>query len=117
MEEFKERVFRRREAERAKNQQAIDALKQELEDIKLNYQNESKRIEEQFSAFRASQKEKSKAKAEQIKADFELKLEAEKIINAQLQSKIEHLESLISSKDMHHLTEDKQGRELESELS
>eukprot|EP00347_Sterkiella_histriomuscorum_P010424 403376354 len=90
-QEFKDKMFRRRDAERTKNQDQINLLKSELEMIKERYSGEVKRIEEQFNSYRITQNERIKCKIEKQKQKYEIILEQERLKCKERDNEIDRL--------------------------
>ena len=62
MSEFKERVFRKRDLERIKNQKEINSLKADLSNIEEKYIQEVRKVQSEFNTYRINKNNRVKAK-------------------------------------------------------
>ncbi len=62
MSEFKERVFRKRDLERIKNQKEINSLKADLSNIEEKYIQEVRKVQSELNTYRINKNDRVKAK-------------------------------------------------------
>lgn len=62
MSEFKEKVFRKRDLERIKNQKEINSLKADLSNIEEKYIQEVRKVQSEFNTYRINKNNRVKAK-------------------------------------------------------